>query len=195
MKHLKSQSGLTLIEALVAITVLSVGVLGPLTIAARGIGDGLFARNQLAANYLAQEGLEAVINRRYAKYHEAQVFSLPSGQTIFNTDPQITDCVAATGNGKYCSVDPEASTVAANCDDAKSENCRLLFDIGRTGSYLYRPVGAREGDQTAGPEFVRLVQMEYPAGDQNKLKVTVTINWQNKDVPRTLSLVDYLYGL
>lgn len=64
MKTNDMKKGFTLIETLVAITILIVGVLGPLTIAVRGISDGFFARNQIAANYLAQEAVEVIFNKR-----------------------------------------------------------------------------------------------------------------------------------
>lgn len=53
-----------MIEMLVAVTILLIGVLGPLNMAVRGISDGLFVKNQITANYLAQEGLDELINLR-----------------------------------------------------------------------------------------------------------------------------------
>ncbi len=65
MKNLiKTEAGFTLVEALVAIAILLIGVLGPLAAAVRGITDGMYARNQIIANFLAMEGMEKIINRR-----------------------------------------------------------------------------------------------------------------------------------
>ena len=60
----KRQNGFTLVEALVAIVILLIGVLGPLALAVRGITDGMYASNQIVANFLAVQGLEEVINTR-----------------------------------------------------------------------------------------------------------------------------------
>src|SRR3989344_6317076 len=54
----QTNQGFTIIESLVAITILIIGVLGPMTAATRGITDGYYAQNQLIATHLAQEGLE-----------------------------------------------------------------------------------------------------------------------------------------
>ena len=54
-KFPKGNKGFTLIEALVAITILLLGVLGPLSAATRGITDGLVAKNKIVALGLAQE--------------------------------------------------------------------------------------------------------------------------------------------
>lgn len=60
----KQQSGFTLIEAFIAITILLFAVLGPMSLVSRSIADANYAANQITAFYLAQEGLELVINQR-----------------------------------------------------------------------------------------------------------------------------------
>lgn len=50
--------GFTLIEALVAVTILTIAVVGPLYTASRAIVAAQSARDQLTASYLAQEGIE-----------------------------------------------------------------------------------------------------------------------------------------
>ena len=60
-KKISFNHGFTIIEALVAITILLIGVLGPMAAATRGITDGLYAGNELVATYLAQEGIELVL--------------------------------------------------------------------------------------------------------------------------------------
>ncbi len=52
--------GFTLVETLVAISVLVVVIVGPMTLAAKGLQNAYHAREQLAATYLAQEGFEIV---------------------------------------------------------------------------------------------------------------------------------------
>ncbi len=81
-RHLPShQSGFTLVEAMVAITILLIGVVGPLSILGRGIADGLFARNQIAANFLAQEALELITN-----FNQNNIFAGKSGFDGFDCD-------------------------------------------------------------------------------------------------------------
>lgn len=59
-----SKKGFTLIEALVAITILTISIAGPITIASKGISSSIFARDQITAFYLAQEAVEYVRNKR-----------------------------------------------------------------------------------------------------------------------------------
>ena len=52
-----------MIEAFVAITVLLVAVLGPLTLITRAIIDGNYAKYQVTASFLMQEGLDLAVAR------------------------------------------------------------------------------------------------------------------------------------
>ncbi len=64
MQIRNSKRGFTLIEALIAIAVLTISIAGPITIASRGIASAVFARDQITAFYLAQEAVEYIRNKR-----------------------------------------------------------------------------------------------------------------------------------
>lgn len=59
IKKIKN-SGFTLIETLVAVTILTLGIVGPLELAYRSISYTKLSQNQIVASYLAQEGVELV---------------------------------------------------------------------------------------------------------------------------------------
>lgn len=58
----KDKKGFTLIETFVAITILLIGILGPMTAIGKFYADSSFAKNQIAAAFFAQDGMETAIN-------------------------------------------------------------------------------------------------------------------------------------
>jgi Tfp pilus assembly protein PilV len=60
----KDSGGFTIIETLVAITVLMIAVAGPLVVASKGLNSALYARDQVTASFLGQESMEVIKNQR-----------------------------------------------------------------------------------------------------------------------------------
>lgn len=62
MKKTSLQKGFTLIETLVAITILMIAIAGPLSISSKAFTAAIDAKNQAIAMNLAQEGIEYLNN-------------------------------------------------------------------------------------------------------------------------------------
>lgn len=56
--------GFTLIETFVAITVLMIAVMGPMTLLSKALQDSAYIRDEIVATFLAQEGVELMIDNR-----------------------------------------------------------------------------------------------------------------------------------
>lgn len=54
----------TLIETMVAVTLLSVAIMSPITLVQRSLQSAYYARDQITASYLGQEAIEAVRAKR-----------------------------------------------------------------------------------------------------------------------------------
>lgn len=60
----KPSKAFTLVETMVAISILSLAITGPMLIAQKGIASAIYARDQITAFYLAQDAVEFVRNVR-----------------------------------------------------------------------------------------------------------------------------------
>lgn len=64
MNKINQNKAFTLVETLVAISILMIAIAGPLTVANKAYTSAIDARNQSVASNLAQEGLEYVNNMK-----------------------------------------------------------------------------------------------------------------------------------
>ncbi len=172
------QRGFTLVESLVAITILMIGVVGPLVIASRGISDGLYAQNQLAANYLAQEAVSTIINRRDHNLGQfPEVLWLDGIDTCFGQS--------------VCAVNGKTGVISTQCNDLTP--CNLVYD---RVLKLYREAGNNFANRF-GPIFTRDISIKKGLLDDNgeplEIEVAVTISWRNRSVAKDFTLVEHLY--
>lgn len=60
--NFKNKKGFTIIETLVAVTILMISIVGPLTIAQKSLMASIYARDQVTASFLAQDIIEKIKN-------------------------------------------------------------------------------------------------------------------------------------
>ncbi len=102
---LKNNTGFTLVETMVAISILSLAITAPMVIAQKGIGSAIYSRDQITASYLAQEAVEYVRNVRDSNRisHASWLSGLASctGGQVCTIDAHYTN-PAATGAITVC---------------------------------------------------------------------------------------------
>ncbi len=158
-----NKKGFTLVETLVAVTVLLLVIIGPMTIAQKGIQNAYYAKDQFTAVYLAQEAMEAVREARDAD--AIGVYTDPSGNT--STSDWIntfsSDCFSS-GLVGICAYNP----VSKAFEVCGSSQC--ILKIQTDGSYTYQP----NSGYVVSP-FKRTVTI----GDSvnGGIPVTVDVSW------------------
>jgi prepilin-type N-terminal cleavage/methylation domain-containing protein len=114
---LPAQAGFTLIETLVAISLLMLALVAPMSLAAQSLAAAYYSRSQITGFYLAQEGIEVVRSVRDANIiTEAEggtlpvnqggaissVFdNIPAGTTVGNSIPFTVDSLQGTSNAIF----------------------------------------------------------------------------------------------
>src|SRR6202042_2338797 len=89
----KLDTGFTLIETMVAIALLMLALIAPMSLAAQSLTAAYFARDQITAFYLAQEGIEIVRSVR-----DANIIAIAEGNSsvnVFNDIPSGTTAANA----------------------------------------------------------------------------------------------------
>lgn len=161
----KNKQGFTMIEALVAITILLIAVIGPLSLLATALRDSLYLRNEITANYLAQESLEVV--------------------TFFN----------ATGNllqGTYC-VDGTKDSLSDSLILANKPLEDCVVKLNESGYYGHS--GGTETIFRRFVTVAETVNELVADEGGRELKITSTVSWQNSGLlpDREIAYVTYLY--
>ncbi len=177
-------SGFTLIEALVAIAILTISVAGPLVTASRAIVAAQNTSNQLTATYLAQEGIEDVRAMRDDAY--LYEYSLPGnsgnasalGWSDFasvGTSPNYG--IEKWCTASYCSLDPIQSIgyfrgkIPNNGSSLSSGNVPLYLTNISGADYLYTTQSALGGAQTP---FTRVINIMHVSSTDELVISSVT---------------------
>lgn len=181
MKNLKAQTvnktaGFTLIEALVAISILLISLMGPLTIAAKGLSAAIFARDQITAFYLTQEAVEFIRNKRDENTLNSRYWLVG-----FGVSGNFPDCTAVNG----CRVDIKNN----NIDECSAGGCSPLRYNEATGFYSY-DVG---GSVTS---FVRSVFVVPINADEvsDEVSIEVRIAWNTGIITRTFTVKENIFN-
>lgn len=159
------QKGFTLIETLVAISILVIAIAGPMTMAARGLQSSYHAKNQLVAVHLAQEAIE--ITRMMRDEYALENSNASSGW--FNTSVVDDSCTTAEG----CGVDGRDRNFFP-CGTSPSTACVLRYDsspeAGDRGIYT---------DDTTGTSDSLFTRKLFITGTSDEAVVTVKVSWRS----------------
>lgn len=164
MTYQRSTNGFTLIETLVAISILLLVVIGPITVAQRGIKSAYYANEQVTAVFLAQEAVEAIRERRDS------VALLAYDDAVQDTWSWRGSIDPSCFTGGGCAFDPESGNFES-C--ILNYNCELYVDAG-TGEYAYRV----DGD-FLGSGYTRKVYLNDTAVP-GAVSVTVEVDWESR---------------
>jgi len=163
---LKKEKGFTLIETLVAITILLIAIVGPMEIASKGLFSAFYARDEITAYYLAQEGLEYVRNGRDTVFLENN-----ANGTSEDWLSGLSACEVAseTDDGCYIDVPLYLDQVDGSIDSVITEcsgECPVLLFNETNGSYSYT-----SGDDS---KFTRTIKISREGADEAVVESQVT---------------------
>ena len=180
-----NKRGFTIVETLVAITVLMIAIVGPLTVANSALTAALNAKNQMIAINLAQETMEYVKNVKDNNVSAGNDWL--QGSNGSNND--ISNCKIVGGEtatlSKSCGADPIAQTISS-CNSIN--NCLLSVDT-TNSNYVYT-----SSNPTSLTPFTRsfYVSLANDSSNTTEGMLTVIVSWNVGSVPNQVQLQEYI---
>lgn len=168
------RKGFTLVEILIAISILSIAILATFTAVSNSLKSTNFSEDQTAAYYLADEALEYIRNRRDSNAIQhinnlgsAGSFPWLSGVAQIASDP----CYP----GKVCYVDIPNNTIGTCASNAAS--CPVLQYNASSGLYQY----------TTGTATQFKRSLAFTAINSTEMSITVSVAWTTQGISKTYS--------
>ncbi len=165
------QSGFSLVEVLVSITILLMVIVGPMTMISRANNSTSFATEQINAWFLAQEGLELIEMQRdknLLNYFRTSAGS-PWGD-FADTSGSLQFCYNSTGCGVWVGSTGNPALGLKNCSTIA--DCKLLLNT----QGAVRPSYVHPSAAGTPSLFTRVITMKKITDDQ--VQVTATVTWR-----------------
>ncbi|MFA5997898.1 MAG: prepilin-type N-terminal cleavage/methylation domain-containing protein [Candidatus Paceibacterota bacterium] len=188
-QHFSYSAGFTLIETMVAVSILTLSVAGPLFTANRAIVAAMTARDQLTASYLAQEGIEyvrAMRDNEFLAAYQAGGSSVSStAWTNFLTGgdvASITQCRATT-----CTLDP-----ASPMGTGSGFSLQPCTESACTPLYLANSIYTQQSEIAGAVRtpFTRVIQaINVSESDE---RIVSTVSWSYHGIPYSVTVSDHL---
>lgn len=186
--NLQKQKGFTLLETLVAIFILTLSITGPVYIASLAFRNTIDSRDNISAQYLAEEVIEVFKNNR-----DKESFKRTTPTNTWLTDIGATGCLNPKGEStNKCIMIRDTLTGIYNFQVCDGICPSISFDP----RGLFNVYG--ESNTTTYSKFTRefYIETETLAGsDTLSVIFTVNIKWDDKGREKIYSLKERLYDI
>ncbi len=171
-------TGFTLVETLVAISIFSMSLVALMSILGSGISDTNYAKQKIIAGYLTQEGIEYIRNMR-----DTYVLYPANGTTWNSFKVQLTSCNLGNECGFNTSlyVFPLGSNFIKKCT-SDPNICKVYLN---NGNYNTNSSGVDSG-------FTRKIWMDAVGADE--LKIYSKVEWTQKSGTYSIIFSENLFN-
>lgn len=172
--HMQKNKGFTLIEMLIAVLIFSLSLAALMTISSRGMRISRDAQDQVVADYLALEGIEAVRNIRDSVL--LRQLNIPTWVNVFDVDGCLSDEMLAHPGSGCVPILPVTATQEIELHPCNHNNCHRVFYNPTTYRYHQFQDGVGTGS-TIPTQFYRRIKL-IPVPQNNKeMIVRVIVTW------------------
>ena len=179
-KKQKKSSGQSLIEVMIALSIVVVGTLGILSLLSQSIFISRTTQDQITATYLAEEGVEIVKNLvDHDMYYQLAYASAPGWGNCFQSPP-----APLSAQKEY-----ELDYTTTDCHNIMAFNGSgdFLDFNSSTGMYAYNT-----GSDWTPTIFTRKIKIGIP--NNAEIVVDSIVSWQVGGSTQTVDLQDHFYN-
>ena len=185
VKELRGNSftaGYSLVEVLVAISVLLIALVGPLTIAQTGLKRAIVSKDQTMAIFLAQEGIEAVVRLRENRALNSSSYTDLTQVWWGEGDSLRSLCPSSGSFTCGVSVSETGGVTLYRCS---GDTCKFNYTSGARVPY-------KQQNGVNGSEPLRR-ELKLDFTDNQFIKVTSTVAWEGGN-SSSVVLESYIYN-
>lgn len=165
--NIKNNKGFTLVETLVAISILSLSILATFTAVQSGLAKSSYAKDQITAFFLVQESMEYIRNIR----DENALLNIADGGSRNWLDRVAGSPSDPCSTGKTCRLD---SYLGQLYDCASDIGGTCLYLNQNSSSMLF---GYTSGVGWSQSKFKREIKLDPVVGTSDEVIITVTVTW------------------
>lgn len=181
-KNRRKNDGFTIIETLVAITILMISIAGPLTVAHKGLTSALYARDQMIASYLAQDAIEYIKNLRDNNLLKGQAWN-----------DGFSNCVLQGGVTTYCIVDTYGGTPSpgATNNGIQPKNGQNATLYTSSKGYTHYSIDTQK---TSFSRYFHLVPSGAAGAGDDESNLIVKVDWVTNNVPNSINVSSSIFN-
>jgi len=168
-----NSTGFTLVEALIAISVMIVGILSGVVLVTRVLYNSVIIKDRLTASFLAQEGMELVRQIRDTNFLEILAGTSDNWRDGLSTGRYIIETKVESGE-------------PIQLVPVEGEVPNLFYDSNHK-IYNYNDLGTKTS-------FNREIQIEDISSQPDEIRVKVIMKWQTKGINFELKAEDHLFN-
>ncbi len=188
----KKEEGFTLVETLIAISILMIAIASPINLAQKALSSAVLSRDQMTASFLAQDGLEATKNLRdeIAIRSDSTDWLAPFRNKCV-CDNQTKQCSFDSSEKYYCNIDSTLKDLSGSIigSDEPAKANPLIIET-NNGVFTKYDIGKAGGMPS---KFARLINIKQTE-DPNEAIIQVRVCWPYPSCEQKIDIKDFIYN-